>query len=137
MANILQLQARGLINELININNDILGNRINDLLTAGAAIYTGSKVNNLLITLVDRFHRDTLCRPAIQAGDDHILRDINKFPRQVTRIGCLECSVGKSLTGTVGGDKIFEHGKSLTEIGGDRPLDNLTGRLGHEAPHTR
>ncbi len=34
------------------------------------------------------------------------------------------------------GDKVFQHGQSLAEIGLDRQVDNPSGRVGHEAAHS-
>ena len=67
---------------------------------------------------------------------------IDQTTGEVTSISGLEGGVSQTLTGTVSGDEILEHGHAFLEIGEDRILDNL-GTLGtcllrlcHKATHT-
>ena len=60
----------------------------------------------------------------------------------ITSVGGLHGGVGKTLTGTVGGDEVFQHGHALLEVRDDWVLNDIvvagTGflRLGHQTTHT-
>ena len=67
--------------------------------------------------------------------------DVDEAAGEVTGVGRLEGGVGQTLTGTVGGDEVFEHGHAFLEVGEDGVLDDLCALgtcllgLGHEATH--
>ena len=74
--------------------------------------------------------------PAVLFRDDAVLGHVDQTAGEVTGVGGLECGVGQTLAGAVGGDEVLQHREALTEIGGDGGLDDLTGGLGHQAAHT-
>ena len=79
---------------------------------------------------------------AVFLVDDHIVRHIDESTGEVTGVGRLQGGVGQTLTGTVGGDEVLQHGHTFLEVRKNRVLDNLrafgTGllRLGHQTTHT-
>ena len=84
-----------------------------------------------------RLHDQTLVGAAIHLGDHQILGHVNQTTGQVTGVGGLQCGIGQTLTGTVGGDEVLEYVQALTEVGDDRRLDDRAVRLGHQTTHTR
>ena len=70
-------------------------------------------------------------------ADHQFVRDIDKTTRQVTRVGCLQCRVGLSLAGTVRREEVLEHRQTLTQVGLDGELDNLSRGIRHQASDTR
>ncbi len=61
--------------------------------------------------------------------------DVHQTPGQVTRVGGTQGGVGQTLAGTVGGDEVLQHRQALAEGGLDRPRDDLTLGVGHQAAH--
>src|SRR6185369_14156312 len=55
---------------------------------------------------------------------------------EVTGVCRLERGIGQTLTCAVGRDEVLEYGETLAEVRGDRSLDDLAGRLGHQSTHT-
>ena len=74
-------------------------------------------------------------RAAVVLGDDAVLRHVDQTAGQVTRVRRLERRVGQTLAGAVRRDEVLEHREPLAEVGGDRRLDDLARRLGHQAAH--
>ena len=73
---------------------------------------------------------------AVVLRDDHVLRDVDETACEVSRVSSLERGIGEALASAVGRDKVLEHGEAFAEVRLDRRLDDLAGRLGHEAAHT-
>ena len=65
-----------------------------------------------------------------------ILRHIHQTSGQVTRVSCLQGGIGKTLTGTVGGDKVLKYVQTFTEVGDDRRFDDRAIGFRHQTPHT-
>src|SRR3989344_1116250 len=74
---------------------------------------------------------------AIIFGNDDIVRDVNQPSGQVTGFGSLQRSVGLALSGSVSGDEIFQNSQSFLVTGPDRKINNLSGRVYHQAFHPR
>ena len=68
-------------------------------------------------------------------GDDHVLRDVDQPARQVAGVGGLQRGVRQPLARAVRRDEVLLHGEAFTEVGGDRRLDDLARRLGHQPAH--
>ena len=70
------------------------------------------------------------------------MRYVNQTTGQVSGIGRLQSGIGKTLTGTVGRDKVLQHGQTFLKVRKDRVLDNLTTfcttllRFRHQTTHT-
>ena len=73
---------------------------------------------------------------AVLLADDELLRDVDETTGQVAGVGGAERGVGETLAGTVRRDEVLEHRQALTEVRLDRPRDDLTTRVGHQATHT-
>ena len=74
--------------------------------------------------------------PQSSFADDHVLRHVHQLAGHVTGVGGLERGVGQTLAGAVRGDEVFQHGQAFAEVRENRLLDDVAGRLGHEAAHT-
>src|SRR6266542_1443745 len=91
--------------------------------------------------LVETFARDVdrqldvVLRLAVLVADDHVLRDVDEAPREVTRVGRAERGVGETLARAVRRDEVLEHRQAFHEVRLDRPLDDLALRIRHEAAH--
>src|SRR5690606_7492004 len=72
---------------------------------------------------------------AVVLAHDDVLRHVHQTTSQVTRVGGPQRGVRQTLTGAVGVDEVDQHGQALTERGLDRPRDELTLRVGHQALH--
>src|SRR4029077_4372713 len=84
----------------------------------------------------DGLNVDAVAGAAIALVDDDVLRDVDEAASKVARIGSLERRVRQALARAVGGKKVFQHGESFAEVGGDGRFDDLAGRLGHQTAHT-
>jgi len=71
------------------------------------------------------------------------VRNVYQTTSQITGIGSLQSGIGKTLTCTVGRDKVLKHAQTFLEVRKNRVLDNLCTfstcflRLGHQTTHTR
>ena len=74
-------------------------------------------------------------RAAVVHGDDDVLGHVGQLARQVAGVGRLQGGVGQTLAGTVRGAEVFQHAQAFAEVGLDGRLDDLAGRLGHQAAH--
>ena len=55
-------------------------------------------------------------RTAVFLGDNHIVRHIDKTTGQITCVGSLHGGISQTLTCTVRGDKVLEHGHTFLEV---------------------
>ncbi len=76
-------------------------NRVANIIESNAANDPFAKPFNYVATLGDRLSPDALDSAAVAFGDDHVLRDVNKAPGQITRIRGLERSVRQTLARAV------------------------------------
>ena len=136
VTNLVQCGGDFLVDELIGLDDRGVVDGILDGLTTDSSDDAGRQTDNLFVTLVDRADNDTVDRATILGGDDDILGGINELAGQIAGVGSLESRVGKSLAGAVGRDEVLKHGKTFTEVGENRALDDLTGGLGHQTAHS-
>ena len=111
------------------------GVRVDDVLERHAAEDAVAELLDDLAALDERRHLDALHGAAVELGDDGVLRHVDETARQVTGVRRLERGVGETLAGAVGRDEVLEDRQTLAEVRGDRGLDDLARRLGHEAAH--
>src|SRR5262249_55564643 len=78
---------------------------------------------------------DSFAGAAIVFGDNDVLRHVHQAARQIAGIGGLERRIGQTLAGAVRGDEVLQHVEAFAEVRGDRGLDDLTRRLGHQTGH--
>ena len=91
---------------------------------------------NHIATFDMRRHVQALLGAAIDFGNYQILRDVDQTTRQVTGVRGLQSGIRQTLTSTVRGDEVLQYVQTLTEVRGDRRLDDGAVRLGHQATHT-
>src|SRR5450830_63269 len=119
---------------LAGLNDGLSGQRIDDLFVGDLARQLFRKGRYHQIANLDLTGL-RVC--AIFFADHQFVRDIDKTTRQVTRVGCLECRVGLSLAGPVCRQEVLEDRQTLTEIGLDGELDDLSRRVRHQPSDTR
>src|SRR5690606_36320227 len=73
---------------------------------------------------------------AVLRADDDVLGDVDQTTGEVTRVGGTQSRVRQTLTGTVRGDEVLQHGQTLTERGLDGPRDRLVLGVRHQTAHT-
>ena len=83
--------------------------RLIDVVADGASEDTVFEGKKFFLSLLDRSDFDAVERTAIFFGDDHILRDVDKAACQVSGVGRFKGGIGKTFTGTVRGDEVFEN----------------------------
>ena len=71
-----------------------------------------------------RRHQQAFLGATVFLGDHQILGHVHQTAGQVTGVGGFQCRVRETLTGTVGGDEVLEYVQTLTEVTGDRRLDD-------------
>ena len=126
-----------LIDDLIPIHDNITGVGMVDRLQGHAADDPFLGLVKVAVMLEVLAQADPLARAAILLADDHILDHIHQATGQITGVRSFQGGIGKSFSGAVRGDKIFQHGEPLPEIRLDGQVDDAPGRVGHEAAHPR
>src|SRR5690606_20161450 len=86
---------------LVLANDDLVGERVDDVRAADAADDLVAQRHVDLLTLVDGALDDAALGTAVQLRDDHRLGDVAEFAGEVTRVGRLERGVGQTLAGAV------------------------------------
>ena len=125
-----------LTDELANLKDDFVGDGVCDFFTGNTTVDTGGKRCRFLVVFDNRLGSDTIDGATVSFKDDHVLGNVHQLTGHVTRVRGLKRSIGKSLTGTVSGDEVFQYGKTFTEVRSNRAFDNVTGRLSHQTTHT-
>ncbi len=123
-------------NLLVDVNDDVAF-VVLDLLQRNTADNTVAQRLDDLARLHDRGDVDAVHRAAIVFADDHVLRHVHQAAGQVAGIRRLESGIGQALTRAVGRDEVLQHRQSFAEVRGDRRLDDLARRLGHQSAHAR
>ena len=78
---------------------------------------------------------------AVLLGDNDIVGHVDQTTGQITSVGGLQSGIGQTLTGTVRGDEVFQHGQTFLEVGKNRVFNDFGAartslhRLGHQASH--
>ena len=95
-----------------------------------------------LIVVLELGAYQTAQGTTILLADDDVVSDIDQTTGQVTCICSLQRGIGKTLTGTVRRDEVFEGRHTFFEVCLNWVLDNLSAlgtcllRLGHQTTHT-
>ena len=134
-ARLFDLTHARLVEQLTLVADDLVRSRSVHGLERGAAENTVAEALDDLTRFHERFDLETLDRAAVLLGDDGFLRHVDQTPGEIPGVGRLERGVGQPLARAVGGDEVLLDGQPLAEVGGDRLVDDLTGRLGHQAAH--
>ena len=125
----------GLVDLLVGVHDDVVGERIADVLERHAAEDAVAEPFDDLAALDERRHLDAVERAAVLLGDDRVLRHVDQPAGEVAGVRGLERRVGETLAGAVRRDEVLQHGEAFAEVRGDRRLDDLARRLGHQAAH--
>ncbi len=72
---------------------------------------------------------------AVFLTNDEFLANVNHTSGKVTGVRGTKCGIGKTFTGTVCGNEVFQNVQTFTEVGFDRQLDGTSGRICHESTH--
>ena len=134
-AGVLDLGRLVLVDDVVDVEDDVAGDRVGDLLERDAADDAVAQRLDDLAALDDGPGLDAVDGAAVVLGDDHVLRHVDQAPGQVARVGGLQRRVGQALAGAVGRDEVLEHRQPLAEVGANRRLDDFARRLGHQAAH--
>ena len=126
-----------LVDHLVHVDDQITRQRIEDPLERDAADDAVAKRLDDLTRFHDRACIDAVHGAAVVLVDDDVLRHVHQSTGQIARVGGLQRGVGKTLARAVGGDEVLHDGEPFAEVRRDRRLDDLAGRLGHQAAHAR
>jgi hypothetical protein len=87
-----------------------------DSFARGPAVNAGLERCGLFVTRINRMNGNPFLCSTVWLGNNDILGNVDQLTGHVSRVSCLECSIGKTFTRTVGGDEILQHGEPLTEV---------------------
>ena len=121
--------------DLVLLDDRLVGDRVADRVAGRAADDHVLQLDLDRLALVDRRLGDAVERAAVDLVDDDVLRHVGELAGEVARVGGLQGGVGQALAGAVGRAEVLEHRQAFAEVGLDRRLDDLAGRLGHQAAH--
>src|SRR5205823_9100933 len=125
-----------LLGDLIVLTDQHLaGQRVIDVFLRDAADDAVAERLEDVAAFHDRGDGDAVERLAVLLGNDDVLGHVDEAAGQVAGVGGLERRIGQTLTRAVRGDEVLQHGEAFAEVRGDRRLDDLAGRLGHQAAH--
>ena len=114
----------------------VIINRVADILCAETSDQTLFKRKCDFIAFDNRTEPDSFERSAVFGTADDILRHIDQLTGHVTGVSGLQSGIGKSFTGTVRTDEVFQNRQTFTEVGEDRTLDDVARRFRHQSAHT-
>src|SRR5437870_7965194 len=136
-AGFLDLTDLVLVDLLVGLEDDLVGEGVFDVVQGHAAEDALAHRLDDLAALHQGAERNPVHGSAVVLGDDGILRYIHQAPREVAGVGRLQRRVGETLAGSVRGDEVLQDGQALAEVRRDGGLDDLAGRLRHQAAHAR
>ncbi len=119
----------------VGLDDDLAGLGIVHWLSRRPAENALTQSGNDLAGIDDGLHREAAVGPAIELGDDRVLRDVDETTGQVTRVRRLQRGVREALAGTVGRVEVLENVEAFLEVGRDRSLDDRAVGTRHEAAH--
>ena len=110
--------------------------RVVDGFAGNASVDASLEIDHFFVTLIDRGKREAVDGSAVFFEHDDVLRNIDQLTGHVTGVSRLQSGVSETLTSSVSRDEVLKHRKTFTEVRGNRALDDLTRRLGHQTAHT-
>ena len=108
------------------VNEDFAREGVLHIVHRNTAEDTLRKRSDNLFVVFELGAYETTQRAAVFFVDNHIVGHIDETTGEVSGVGRLQGRIGKTFTGTVGRDEVFQHRKSLLEVCQNRVLDNLT-----------
>ncbi len=121
--------------QVVFANDDVVGDRVDDVRTADAALDRVGQADLDLLAAVDHALGDALGRAAVVRGDHDVLRHVGQLAGEVTRVGRLQGRIGQTLAGAVGGAEILQDRQTFAEIRLDGRLDDFARWFRHQAAH--
>ena len=94
---------------LAGLDNQLSGQRVEDIVHGSTSENSLAQRLNHFVLVLDGGCDESSQSAAVLVGDDHVVGYIHKTSGQVTCIRSLEGGIGKTLSGTVGGDEVLEH----------------------------
>src|SRR5205814_3768583 len=116
----------GFVHHLVDVYDRLAREGIEDLLERRTADDAVAQRLDDLARFDNRLRFDAVDRAAVDFVDDHVLRDVDETPRQITRVRRLERGVGEALARAVRRNEVLHHFEALTEVRRDGRLDDLT-----------
>ena len=126
----------GLVDKLARLDQLVTGLGVENIGRCGTSQNTFRQGIDKLTALDDGPHRKAILGTAIHFDDDAILRHIDETTCQIARIRGLQSRIRQALTRAMRRVEIFENGQAVLEVRNDGRLNDLAGRLGHQAAHT-
>ena len=111
------------------------GLRIPEIVHQITSLETLCQLFDQLVAVADFVYFQTIGCTAVLFPDDNILRNVNQTTGQITRVGGTQRSIGQTLTGTTGGDEVFQNVQAFTIIGTNRHFDGRTRSIGDQSAH--
>ena len=124
-----------LVDHLVGADQDLVGERIEDVLSATRPSTRSPRPSITSPPSTSGVISIPSSVPQSLLGDDRILRHVHQTAGEVAGIRRLERGIRQTLARAVGRDEVLQHRQPLAEIRGDRRLDDLARRLGHQAAH--
>ncbi len=101
---------------LTGCNDELAGSGMDDVMNRHTSENALAKRRNDFIAILKGGADKTAECTAIFLGNDDIVRDIHQTTRQITGVGRLKGGISKTLTGTVGGDEVLQHGHTFLKV---------------------
>src|SRR5438552_7251116 len=127
---------RQLLGDLVvGLDDDLARQQIADVFRGDAAENAVAQRLDDIAAFDQRRGVDVLHRAAVVLGDDHVLGHVDQPPGQIPGVGRLQRGVGEALARAVRRREVLEDGQPFAEVRGDRGLDDLAARFGHQPAH--
>ncbi|MPM88032.1 hypothetical protein SDC9_135133 [bioreactor metagenome] len=126
----LQQLRVALIHHLFTGDQLRAGIRVVDVAHQEAAPQTVGEFLDDLSVLADLGYPDAVGGAAVLFADDDILRDVHHTAGQVTGVGGTQSGIGQTLSGTSGGNEIFQSGQALAVVCLNGDFNGSSGGVG-------
>ena len=110
--------------------------RIDNRISRHAAENTVGQTFGHFTAFNQSFHQNALMGSAVVLGNHQVLGHVDQTTSQVTGVSSLQSRIGQTLTSTVGRHEVLQNVQTLTEVRGNRSLNNGAVRLSHQTAHT-
>src|SRR5262249_14873512 len=124
-----------LLHQRAALDQHLVGGGIADVVAGDATEDARAERGHHGAGVDDGAHLDAKLGAAVIGRDDAVLCDVDQTAGQVAGVRGLPTGVGQAPAGALGRVEVLEHRQTFLEVGDDRRLDDLTGRLGHQPAH--
>src|SRR5690606_5833132 len=132
----LKLVDQYFVEQGTGFDEHLVGARLDQVAGNHTTEYTLAQRLNHVTAFDQRRHQQAFFGATIRIGNHQILGHVDQSTGQVTGVRRLQCGIRQTLTCTVGRDEVLQYVQALTEVRGNRRLDDRAVRLGHQAAHT-